>query len=85
MKIRLLPALIGLAICFILPTFAQQKDSIDGKVAQQIRALAAKYDDALSEPRLSHALGAPDAGHTGMRLDSSSKADVLKFKLPCRA
>jgi uncharacterized protein (TIGR02246 family) len=46
MKIRLLFALGGLAICLILPTFAQQKDSVDPKVALQIRALMTKYDEA---------------------------------------
>jgi ketosteroid isomerase-like protein len=35
MKIRLLVALIGLAISFALPTFAQQKDTVDPRIAQQ--------------------------------------------------
>jgi ketosteroid isomerase-like protein len=34
MKIRLL-ALVGLAISFALPTFAQQKDSVDPRIVQQ--------------------------------------------------
>jgi uncharacterized protein (TIGR02246 family) len=46
MKIRLVVALVGLAIGFALPTFAQQ--TVDPKIEQQIRALAAKYDDAIN-------------------------------------
>ena len=46
MKMRLAVALVGLAISFALPTFAQQKDTVDPKIADQINALAKKYDDA---------------------------------------
>ena len=46
MKIRLLLALIGLAIGFILPTFAQEKDTVDPRTMQQIRALTMKYEEA---------------------------------------
>jgi ketosteroid isomerase-like protein len=35
MKIRLLFALVGLAISFALPTYAQQKDTADARIAQQ--------------------------------------------------
>ena len=35
MKIRLLLALSGVAISFALPTFAQQKDTVDPRIAQQ--------------------------------------------------
>jgi uncharacterized protein (TIGR02246 family) len=48
MKIRLLLALIGLAIGLILPTFAQEKDTVDPKIEQQIRALMSKYDNAIN-------------------------------------
>jgi uncharacterized protein (TIGR02246 family) len=48
MKIRSLLALAGFAIGFILPTFAQEKDTIDPQVAEQVRALAAKYDEAFN-------------------------------------
>jgi hypothetical protein len=51
MKIRLLLALAGLAIGFAVPTFAQQKDTPDPKIAQQIRVLATKYDEAKSTTR----------------------------------
>jgi uncharacterized protein (TIGR02246 family) len=49
MKMRLVIALIGLAISFALPTFAQQKDTVDPKIKQQIRVLAAKYDEAINK------------------------------------
>jgi uncharacterized protein (TIGR02246 family) len=50
MRIRLLLALQGLAISisFVLPTFAQQKDTVDPKIAQQIRALEMKFDEAFN-------------------------------------
>jgi hypothetical protein len=35
MKIRSVVTLVGLAICFALPTFAQQKDAADPPVVQQ--------------------------------------------------
>ena len=35
MKIRSVVAIIGLAISFALPTFAQQKDAVDPRIAQQ--------------------------------------------------
>jgi uncharacterized protein (TIGR02246 family) len=46
MKIRSLLALGGLAIIFAVPTFAQQNDTVDPQLAEQVRALAAKYDEA---------------------------------------
>ena len=44
MKIRLLLALAAFAIGFTMPIFAQ--DTVDPKIAQQIRVFAAKYDEA---------------------------------------
>ena len=35
MKTRMLGALVGLAISFALPTFAQQKDTVDARIVQQ--------------------------------------------------
>jgi nuclear transport factor 2 (NTF2) superfamily protein len=49
MKIRSALALTGLAIGFIFPTFARQKDAIDPKIDQQIRALASKFDEAYNK------------------------------------
>ena len=48
MKIRLLLALVGLAISFALPAFAQQKDTVDPQLRQQLDALAKKYDEAVN-------------------------------------
>jgi len=41
-------ALAGLAISFVLPTFAQQKDAVDPKTEQQIRALTSNFDAAFN-------------------------------------
>ena len=49
MKIRLVVALAGLAMSFALPAFAQQKNTLDPKIEQQIRVLAAKYDEAINK------------------------------------
>ena len=49
MKIRLVVALVGLAISFAVPTFTQQKDTVDPQIAQQIRVLASKYDEAINK------------------------------------
>jgi uncharacterized protein (TIGR02246 family) len=49
MKIRLVVALAGLAMSFALPAFAQQKNTMDPKIEQQIRTLAAKYDEAINK------------------------------------
>jgi uncharacterized protein (TIGR02246 family) len=48
MKIRLVVAIARLAISFALPTFAQEKDTVDPKTIEQIRVLAAKYDEAFN-------------------------------------
>jgi uncharacterized protein (TIGR02246 family) len=47
MKIRLVVALVGLAIGFAAPAFAQQKDAADPQIRQQIDALTKKYIDAV--------------------------------------
>jgi uncharacterized protein (TIGR02246 family) len=49
MKIRYLLAIAGLAISFVLPAVAQQKDTVDPQIAQEIRELTMKYEDALNE------------------------------------
>ena len=46
MKIRLLGALVGLAISFALPTFAQQNKTVDPQIIEQIIAVGKKYDEA---------------------------------------
>jgi ketosteroid isomerase-like protein len=48
MKIRLVVALLGWAIGFALPALAQEKDTVDPQIVQQIRTLASKYDAAFN-------------------------------------
>jgi ketosteroid isomerase-like protein len=48
MKIRLLFALVGLAISFALPTFAQQKEMVDPQVIAQLTAISKNYDEAFN-------------------------------------
>jgi ketosteroid isomerase-like protein len=48
MKIFLPVALVALAIAFALPTFAQQKDTVDPQIIQQYIALGKKFDGALN-------------------------------------
>jgi uncharacterized protein (TIGR02246 family) len=48
MKLRSLLTLMALAIGIVLPTFAQQKDTVDSKIGEQIRALTSKYDAAFN-------------------------------------
>jgi uncharacterized protein (TIGR02246 family) len=49
MEIRLVVAAVWLAISFALRAFAQQQETVDPKIAEEIRALAAKYDDAFNK------------------------------------
>jgi hypothetical protein len=49
MKIRLLGVLVGFVVGFASPTFAQQKDTVDPKVDEQIGALAVKFDAAINK------------------------------------
>jgi len=49
MKIRLVVALVGLAISFPLPTFAQEQNGVDPELRQQIEAVLAKYEDAYNK------------------------------------
>jgi uncharacterized protein (TIGR02246 family) len=46
MRIRLVVALVGLAISFALPTYAQQKDVADPQTAQKVLAIGKAFDDA---------------------------------------
>jgi ketosteroid isomerase-like protein len=48
MKIRLLVSIIGLAISFVLPTLAQQKDAPDPELRQMIDGFAKKYAEAVN-------------------------------------
>ena len=48
MKTHLLGALVGLAISFALPTYAQQKDLADPQTTQKILAIAKAYAEAIN-------------------------------------
>ena len=48
MKIRSLLALVGLAIDFTLPTLAQQKDTVDPQIIEQLNAHCEKMDEAVN-------------------------------------
>jgi uncharacterized protein (TIGR02246 family) len=48
MKTRLLCALVGLVISFALPTFAQEKETVDPQIIEQFNALAKKFEEAFN-------------------------------------
>ena len=48
MKTRLLGALVGLAISFTLPTFAQEKETVDPKILEQLDAGNKKFGEAFN-------------------------------------
>src|SRR5262245_881483 len=48
MKTRLLGALVGLAISFAVPTFAQAKETPDPKLREALVAYDKKYDEAFN-------------------------------------
>jgi uncharacterized protein (TIGR02246 family) len=49
MKIRFAVAIVGLAISFAFPTFAQQKGTPDPQLRQTLVALIKKYDEAFNK------------------------------------
>jgi uncharacterized protein (TIGR02246 family) len=63
MKIHLVVALVGLAIGFGLPIFAQQKYTADQELTDQLKALSKKTDDAYNnnDPAAVAALFTEDA------------------------
>lgn len=46
---RLLLTLAGFVIGFVVPALAQEQDTIDPEVRQQIKAVLAKYEDAYNK------------------------------------
>jgi ketosteroid isomerase-like protein len=48
MKIHHLLVIVGMAIGFALPAFAQQKDTVDPQVSEQLSALSKKTDEAFN-------------------------------------
>jgi hypothetical protein len=49
MKIRLVVALVGLAMSIALPTFAQQQSTVDPEVRQGIDAVFMKFGEAFNK------------------------------------
>jgi Domain of unknown function (DUF4440) len=49
MKIRFLLTLVGLAISFAVPTFAQQKDTVDPQLRETLVALVKEYDETFNK------------------------------------
>jgi uncharacterized protein (TIGR02246 family) len=49
MKIASVVALVGLAVSLALPTFAQQKETVDPQIIEQLNALGKKYLDAMND------------------------------------
>jgi hypothetical protein len=49
MKIHLLIALVGLAISFALPTFAQEQSAVDPETRQEIEAVAMQSVEAYNK------------------------------------
>jgi uncharacterized protein (TIGR02246 family) len=49
MKIRFLLTLVGLAISFAAPIFAQQKDKVDPQLRETLIALVKKYDETFNK------------------------------------
>jgi len=49
MKIRLVAALVGLAVSFAFPTFAQQTNTPDPQLRQKLVDVIAKHSDALNK------------------------------------
>jgi ketosteroid isomerase-like protein len=48
MRVHALLTLVGLAIGFAVPTFAQQKGTVDLEVRQQIEAVSMKFQEAFN-------------------------------------
>src|ERR1700751_3787325 len=46
MKSRSVVALVGLAISFAVPTFAQQKEKVDPQIIEKLNAISKKFNEA---------------------------------------
>lgn len=51
MKMRSLLTLAGFAIGFVVPALAQEKNTADPEVRQQIEAAVMKFDEAFNKQR----------------------------------
>src|SRR5258708_853614 len=88
MKVRLLPMLAGLAIGFAVPVAAQEQNTVDPEVRQQIEAVLMKFGEAFNkhDPAAMAALYTQDAirlqswwakGDLGQQAIEKSYADML--------
>jgi ketosteroid isomerase-like protein len=57
MKIRSVVTLVGLAISFAVPTFAQQKGTLDPELRQRLLAVMEKHADAMNKNDAAAAAG----------------------------
>src|SRR6266478_3215780 len=48
-KMRFLPTLVGLALGFAVPVLAQEQNTVDPEVRQQIEAVVMKYEEAYNK------------------------------------
>jgi hypothetical protein len=80
MKIRFVVALVGLAISFAPPAFAQQKDTADSRIAQQRDLVGdpkALDEFGVLATKQSEAFTNKDAAYEVWRLDGGKAPDVL--------
>ena len=92
MKTRLLGALVGLAISFTLPTFAQQKETVDPQLIQKLYdTISKKWNEAYNnhDAAAVGVLYTEDAVHVtpdgfvyGRKAIENSLADVFKSWQP---
>ena len=80
MKTRLLFALVGLAIGFALPVLAQEQNTVDPELRQQIEAVLMKFDDAYNK----HDAAATPALYTQDAVHGNRKVDWLPVGKPSR-
>jgi uncharacterized protein (TIGR02246 family) len=80
MKIRLLLALIGLATGYGVPAFAQEKDTFDPQIRQQIDVAEKAYDDAFNNNDVTAmaALYTQDAVQVGPQGPVAGKDAIVK-------
>src|SRR5262249_7121112 len=92
MKTRLLGVLVGLAISFALPTFAQEKETVDPQIIQKLYdTISKKWNEAYNNHDAA-AIGAlytedavhvtPDGFVYGRKAIENSLADVFKSWQP---
>ena len=93
MKIQSVVALVGLAISFALPTFAQQTNTPDPQLRQRLEAVIKKHTDALDENDAAAVaanftedgvLVTPDGPIFGREAIEKHYADDFSFRRGCR-